>query len=189
MENRVYNFSAGPAVLPLEVLKEAREDFISYKGVGMNVMEMSHRSKDYDEIITTAENDLRNLLDIPENYKVLFIQGGATLQFSMLAMNFMKGKADYINTGAWSKKAIKEGKLVGNVNIAASTEDVNFSRLPKQEELELDSEASYVYFTSNNTIYGTQFKTEPETQGIPLICDASSDILHKKIKPFYVFLI
>jgi len=181
MENRVYNFSAGPAVLPLEVLKEEQEDFVSYKGVGMSVMEMSHRSKDYDQIITDAEKDLRQLLNIPDNYKVLFIQGGATMQFSMLAMNFLQGSADYINTGAWSKKAIKEAKRVGDVNVVASSEDKTFSYLPKQEDLKLDPNASYLHFTSNNTIYGTQYKTEPVSDGVPLICDASSDILGKMI--------
>jgi len=184
MDKRIYNFSAGPAILPEEVILEAQEDLYSFKGTGMSVMEMSHRSKTYDEIIKGAEKNLRNLLDISDNYAVLFLQGGATLQFSMVPLNLMppKNKADYINTGAWSKKAIKEAKRVGKVNIAGTTEDVNFNRLPKQDELKLDSDASYVHFTSNNTIFGTQYATEPVVGNVPLVCDASSDILHKKIE-------
>lgn len=183
MSNRIYNFSAGPAILPEDVLKEAQEDMLSYKGTGMNVMEMSHRSKTYDGIFKGAMADLRKLLDISDDYTILFLQGGATLQFSMVPLNLMppKNKADYINTGAWSKKAIKEAKRVGEVNVAGSTEEENFSRLPKQDELKLDADASYVHFTSNNTIFGTQYKTEPEVGDVPLVCDASSDILHKKI--------
>ncbi|MGD8778797.1 MAG: 3-phosphoserine/phosphohydroxythreonine transaminase [Ignavibacteria bacterium] len=181
MENRIYNFSAGPATMPVEVLKEAQEDMLSYKGSGMNVMEMSHRSKTFDDIIKTAEKDVKTLLNISDDYSVLFLQGGATLQFSMVPLNLMKEKADYIVTGSWSKKALKEAKRVGTVNIAGTTEEENFARLPKQEELKLDSEASYVHFTSNNTIFGTQYKTEPEVGNVPLVCDASSDILHKPI--------
>ncbi|MFC2135013.1 3-phosphoserine/phosphohydroxythreonine transaminase [Bacteroidota bacterium] len=183
MEKRVYNFSAGPAILSEEVLLEAQKDLYSYKGSGMSVMEMSHRGKIFDNIIVTAEADLRKLLDIGDDYSVLFLQGGATLQFSMVALNFMppKNKADYIVTGSWAKKSVKEAKRVGNVNVAASTEEENFTRLPKQDELKLDVDASYVHFTSNNTIYGTQYKTEPEVGNVPLVCDASSDILHKKI--------
>ncbi|MDZ7764593.1 MAG: 3-phosphoserine/phosphohydroxythreonine transaminase [Melioribacteraceae bacterium] len=183
MSKRIYNFSAGPAILPEEVLKEAQEDMLSYKGSGMNVMEMSHRSKIYDEIFTGAMADLRKLLDIDDNYTILFLQGGATLQFSMVPMNLMppKNKADYIVTGSWSKKAVKEAKRVGTVNIAGSTEEEKFTRLPKQDELKLDSDAAYVHYTSNNTIFGTQYRTEPEVGDVPLICDASSDILHKKI--------
>lgn len=183
MSKRIYNFSAGPAILPEEVLKEAQEDMLSYKGSGMNVMEMSHRSKIYDEIFTGAMADLRKLLDIDDNYTILFLQGGATLQFSMVPMNLMppKNKADYIVTGSWSKKAVKEAKRVGTVNIAGSTEEEKFTRLPKQDELKLDSDAAYVHYTSNNTIFGTQYRTEPEVGDVPLVCDASSDILHKKI--------
>ena len=183
MKKRIYNFSAGPAILPEEVILEAQEDLYSYKGTGMSVMEMSHRSKTYDDIIKGAESDLRNLLDINDDYAVLFLQGGATLQFSMVPLNLMppKNKADYINTGAWSKKAIKEAKRVGEVNVAGTTEEVNFNRLPKQDELKLDSDASYVHFTSNNTIFGTQYNKEPEVGTVPLVCDASSDMLHKKI--------
>ncbi|MGK9475542.1 3-phosphoserine/phosphohydroxythreonine transaminase [Melioribacter sp. OK-6-Me] len=183
MEKRIYNFSAGPAVLPEEVLLEAQKELYSYKGSGMSIMEMSHRGKIFDQVIKEAEADLRKLLDINDNYAVLFLQGGATLQFSMVPLNLMppKNKADYIITGSWAKKAMKEAKRVGSVNIAASTESENFNRIPKQSELKLDPDASYVHFTSNNTIYGTQWKTEPETNGVPLVCDASSDILHKKI--------
>lgn len=183
MEKRIYNFSAGPAILPEEVLLEAQKDLFSYKGSGMSVMEMSHRGKIFDEIIKTAEADLRKLLDISDNYAVLFLQGGATLQFSMVPLNLMppKNKADYIITGSWAKKALKEAKRVGTINVAASTESENFTRLPKQSELKLDPDAAYVHFTSNNTIYGTQFKSEPEVGNVPLVCDASSDILYKKI--------
>jgi phosphoserine aminotransferase len=182
MEKRIYNFSAGPAILPEEVLLEAQKEFYSYKGQGLSVMEMSHRSKAYDEIFTEAGDDLRKLLDIKEDYTILFLQGGATLQFSMVPLNLMTtGKADYIVTGAWAKKAVKEGKRVGTVNIAGSTEESNFTSLPKQEDLILDADASYVHFTSNNTIFGTQYKNEPETGNVPLVCDASSDMLHKKI--------
>lgn len=181
MDNRIYNFSAGPAIMPVEVLKEAQEDLVSYKGTGMSVMEMSHRSKTYDGIFKGAENDLRTLLNIGDDYSVLFLQGGATLQFSMVPLNLMQGKADYIVTGAWSKKAVKEAKKVGTVNIAGTTESENFARLPKQDELNLDPEASYVHYTSNNTIFGTQYKSEPEVGNVPLICDASSDILYNKI--------
>ncbi len=183
MKKRIFNFSAGPAVMPEEVLLEAQKEFFSYKEAGMSVMEMSHRGKVFDGIIKEAEKDLRTLLNIGDDYAVLFLQGGATLQFSMVPSNLMKGAntADYIVTGSWAKKAAKEAKKVGTVNIAGSTESENFARLPKQEELKLDADASYVHFTSNNTIFGTQYKTEPEAGNIPLVCDASSDILHKKI--------
>ncbi|MBN1299990.1 MAG: 3-phosphoserine/phosphohydroxythreonine transaminase [Melioribacteraceae bacterium] len=183
MSKRIYNFSAGPAVLPEEVLLEAQKDLFNYKDSGMSVMEMSHRSKTYDGIIKSADQDIRKLLDIKDNYSVLFLQGGATLQFSMVPLNLMPpvNKADYIVTGSWAKKAVKEAKKVGTVNIAGSTESENFKRLPKQDELNLDPDSSYVHFTSNNTIFGTQYKTEPEVGSIPLVCDASSDFLHKKI--------
>ena len=183
MKKRIFNFSAGPAIMPEEVLLEAQKEFFSYKDAGMSVMEMSHRGKVFDAIIKEAEKDLRTLLNIGDDYAVLFLQGGATLQFSMVPMNLMppSNNADYIITGAWSKKAAKEAKKVGTVNVAGSTESENFARLPKQEELKLSNEAAYVHFTSNNTIFGTQYKTEPEVGNIPLVCDASSDILHKKI--------
>ncbi|MBU0473078.1 MAG: 3-phosphoserine/phosphohydroxythreonine transaminase [Bacteroidetes bacterium] len=183
MENRIYNFSAGPGVLPDEVMLEAQKDFYSYKGEGLSVMEMSHRSKTYDGIIVSAENDLRTLLNIGDDYAVLFLQGGATLQFSMVPLNIMPpaNKADYIVTGAWAKKAVVEAKRVGAVNIAATSADSNFNYIPKQDTLNLTPDASYVHYTSNNTIFGTQFKSEPIVGNVPLVCDASSDILHKPI--------
>ncbi len=183
MEKRIYNFSAGPAILPEEVLKEAQEHLFALPGVGMSVLEISHRSKVFDKIIAEAKEDLKKLLAIDDNYELLFLQGGASLQFSMVPLNLMppKNKADYIVTGSWSKKAVKEAKRVGTVNIAASTEQENFTRVPKQEEIKLDPDAAYVHFTSNNTIYGTEFHKEPEVGKVPLVCDASSDILHKKI--------
>ena len=183
MQKRVYNFSAGPAILPEDVLKEAQENLFALPGVGMSILEISHRSKTFDKIIADAKADLRSLLDINDDYDILFLQGGASLQFSMTALNLMppKNKADFIITGSWSKKALKEAKRVGTVNIAATTESENFNRIPKQEELKLDPDASYVHFTSNNTIFGTQWHNEPETGNVPLVCDASSDILHKKI--------
>jgi phosphoserine aminotransferase len=183
MENRIYNFNAGPGVLPEEVLLEAQKDFYSYKGEGLSVMEMSHRSKTFDGIIVSAENDLRTLLNIGDDYAVLFLQGGATLQFSMVPLNLMPptNKADYIVTGAWSKKAVTEAKRVGSVNIAATSAESNFNFIPKQDALKLTSDAAYVHYTSNNTIFGTQFKSEPEVGDVPLVCDASSDILHKPI--------
>lgn len=183
MEKRIYNFSAGPAVLPEEVLKEAQENLMSLPGVGMSVMEISHRSKTFDDIIGNAQVDIRKLLNISDDYAILFLQGGASLQFSMVPMNIMppKNKADYIVTGSWSKKAVKEAKRVGSVNIAATSEETVFNKIPKQKEIKLDAEAAYVHFTSNNTIYGTQWKKEPETGNVPLVCDASSDIFHKKI--------
>ncbi len=183
MEKRIFNFSAGPAILPEEVLLEAQKDLFSYKGSGMSVMEMSHRGKIFDGIIKEADANLRKLLNIDDKYSILFLQGGATLQFSMVPLNLMppKNKADYIVTGAWAQKAAKEAKRVGTVNIAGSTESEKFVRLPKQSELKLDPDASYVHFTSNNTIFGTEYKTEPEVGNVPLVCDASSDFLHKKI--------
>jgi len=183
MEKRIYNFAAGPAILPEDVLKEAQEKLFSLPGVGMSVLEISHRSKVFDKIHSEAKEGLKNLLGIGDNYELLFLQGGASLQFSMVPLNLMppKNKADYIVTGSWSKKAVKEAKRVGTVNISASTEQENFTRIPRQEELKLDPDAAYVHFTSNNTIYGTEWQKEPEVGNVPLVCDASSDILHKKI--------
>ncbi|MBZ0199220.1 MAG: 3-phosphoserine/phosphohydroxythreonine transaminase [Ignavibacteriaceae bacterium] len=183
MEKRIYNFSAGPAILPEDVLKEAQEHLYMLPGVGMSILEISHRSKTFDKIIGDAREGLRTLLNISQDYELLFLQGGASLQFSMVPLNFMppKNKADYIVTGSWSKKAVKEAKRVGEVNISASTEEAKFNRIPKQEELKLNADASYVHFTSNNTIYGTQWHSEPVVGDVPLVCDASSDILHKKI--------
>ena len=183
MEKRIYNFAAGPAILPEPVLKEAQEQLWALPGVGMSILEISHRSKTFDKIIAEAKEGLKSLLSISDDYELLFLQGGASLQFSMVPLNLMvkNKKADYIVTGSWSKKAVKEAKRVGTVNIAASTEEGNFKRIPKQEELKLDPQADYVHFTSNNTIFGTQWHKEPEVGNVPLVCDASSDILHKKV--------
>ena len=183
MEKRIYNFAAGPAILPEPVLKEAQEQLWALPGIGMSILEISHRSKVFDKIIAEAKEGLKSLLGINDNYELLFLQGGASLQFSMIPLNLMvkNKKADYIVTGSWSKKAVKEAKRVGTVNIAASTEEGNFKRIPKQEELKLDPQADYVHFTSNNTIFGTEWHKEPEVGNVPLVCDASSDMLHKKI--------
>ena len=175
---RIFNFSAGPAVLPLEVLEEAREHLLSLPGVGMSILEISHRSKPFEEILAGAEADLRTLGNIPANYKVLFLQGGASLQFSMMPMNLLPqgGSADYIVTGVWSQKAVKEAKRVGGVKIAATTESENFKRIPKQSELKLDPNAAFVHYTTNNTIFGTEFHYVPDAGSVPLVADASSDI-------------
>ena len=180
---RIYNFSAGPAMLPEEVLKEAAEEMLDYRGCGMSVMEMSHRSKVYQQIIDEAEADLRKLVGIPENYKVLFLQGGATLQFGMIPMNLMtiNKKADYINTGVWTKKAIQDAKLFGEVRVIASSEDKKFSYIPSMKNLHINEDADYVYMCDNNTIYGTKFKEYPDTGKIPLICDMSSCFLSEPI--------
>src|SRR5258705_2273561 len=183
MNERIFNFSAGPAILPLPVLEEAQRDLLSLPGVGMSVMEISHRSKTFDEIISRAESGLRELLGIPDNYHVLFLQGGASLQFSMVPMNLLPAgrKADYISTGSWSKKAVKEAQRIGQVNIAASTESDNFTRVPRQDELKLDPDAAYVHITTNETIHGVEWKYDPETSGVPLVADASSDIFGRPI--------
>ena len=175
---RVYNFSAGPAVLPEEVLREAAEEMLDYKGTGMSVMEMSHRSKAYQQIIDEAEQDLRDLLEIPDNYKVLFLQGGAHLQFSMIPLNLMKNKvADYIITGHWAKRAWLEAKKFGTANAVASSEDQTFSYIPDCSDLPISEDADYVYICENNTIYGTKFKTLPNTKGKTLVSDVSSCFL------------
>lgn len=183
MEERIFNFSAGPAILPEDVLKKAQEDLFCLPGVGMSILEISHRSKKFDEVLLGAKEGIKKLLDVPDDYAIMFLQGGASLQFSMIPMNLMApaNKADYIVTGVWSEKAVKEAKKVGAVQIAATTKGDNHNRIPKQEELKLDPEAAYVHYTSNNTIFGTQWHKEPEVGSVPLICDASSDILHKKI--------
>ena len=176
--SRVYNFSAGPAVLPEEVLKEAADEMMDYRGCGMSVMEMSHRSKVYDEIIKTAEADFRSLLGVPDNYKVLFLQGGAHLQFAAIPMNLMKNKvADYIVTGQWAKKAWKEASLYGTANKIASSEDKMFSYIPDCSDLPISPDADYVYICENNTIYGTKYKTLPNTKGKTLVSDVSSCFL------------
>ena len=180
---RIYNFSAGPAMLPEEVLKEAAEEMLDYRGCGMSVMEMSHRSKVFQQIIDEAEADLRELIGIPDNYRVLFLQGGATLQFGMIPMNLMtvNKKADFINTGVWTKKAISDAKLCGEVRIIASSEDKKFSYIPSMKDLKVNKDADYVYMCDNNTIYGTKFKEYPDTGDIPLICDMSSCFLSEPI--------
>ena len=180
--SRVYNFSAGPAVLPEEVLKEAAAEMLDYKGTGMSVMEMSHRSKAFEEIITEAEQDLRELMGIPDNYKVLFLQGGASQQFAMIPMNLMKNRvADYIITGQWAKKAAKEAEKYGKVNRFASSEDKTFSYIPDCSDLPVSEDADYVYICENNTIYGTKFKELPDTKGKTLVADVSSCFLSEPV--------
>ena len=178
---RVYNFSAGPAVLPEEVLEQASGEMLDWHGSGMSVMEMSHRGKEFMGIAADAEADLRELLSIPSNYKVLFLQGGASAQFSMVPMNLLRGRksADYVNTGEWSKKAISEAKKYCEVNIAASSGDKNFTYAPK--DLKLDSEAAYVHYTPNETIGGVEFNWVPDTGDVPLVADMSSNILSRRI--------
>ena len=180
--SRVYNFSAGPAVLPESVLKEAADEMFDYKGTGMSVMEMSHRSKAYDEIIKTAEADLRELMNIPDNYKVLFLQGGASQQFAMIPMNLMKNKvADFIVTGQWAKKAYQEAAKYGKANKIASSEDKTFSYIPDCSDLPISEDADYVYICENNTIYGTKFKELPNTKGKDLVADVSSCFLSEPV--------
>ena len=180
--SRVYNFSAGPAVLPEEVLKEAAAEMLDYKGCGMSVMEMSHRSQVFDDIIKEAEQDLRDLMHIPDNYKVLFLQGGASQQFAMIPMNLMKNKvADYIVTGQWAKKAYQEAQKYGKVNKIATSEDKTFSYIPDCSDLPVSPDADYVYICENNTIYGTKFKTLPNTKGTTLVADVSSCFLSEPV--------
>jgi len=180
--SRVYNFSAGPAVLPEEVLKEAADEMLDYKGCGMSVMEMSHRSKTYDNIIKEAEADLRELMNIPDNYKVLFLQGGASQQFAMIPMNLMKNKvADYIVTGQWAKKAYQEGLIYGKANKIASSEDKTFSYIPDCSDLPISDDADYVYICENNTIFGTKFWELPNTKGKTLVSDVSSCFLSEPV--------
>lgn len=179
MTERIYNFSAGPAILPVPVLEEAQREMLSLPGVGMSVMEISHRSKTFDAIHSQAETGLRELLGISDNYRVLFLQGGASLQFSMIPMNFLSegGSADYVITGSWGKKALKEAKRTGAVNVAANMADGGFTRVPGNDELSLDPNAAYVHITTNETIEGVEWKQEPEVGNVPLVADASSDIL------------
>lgn len=180
--SRVYNFSAGPAVLPEEVLREAAEEMMDYRGSGMSVMEMSHRSKMFETIIGEAEADLRDLLAIPDNYKVLFLQGGASQQFAMVPMNLFKNRVgDYIITGQWAKKAYQEAKLYGTANAVASSADKTFSYIPDGSDLPISDDADYVYICENNTIYGTKFKTLPNTKGKTLVADLSSCFLSEPI--------
>ena len=179
---RVYNFSAGPAVLPEEVLQEAAAEMMDYRGTGMSVMEMSHRSRSYQEILDTAESDLRELMNIPENYKVLFLQGGASQQFAMIPMNLMKNKvADYIITGQWAKKAWQEAQKYGKANAIASSADKTFSYIPNCSDLPVSPDADYVYICENNTIYGTKFKQLPNTKGKTLVADVSSCFLSEPV--------
>ncbi|HEV2762936.1 MAG TPA: 3-phosphoserine/phosphohydroxythreonine transaminase [Pyrinomonadaceae bacterium] len=183
MTERIFNFSAGPAVLPVPVLERAREEMLSLPGVGMSVMEISHRSKTFDRIIGGAEGGLRELMGIPENYRVLFLQGGASLQFSMIPMNFLPegASADYVITGSWGKKALKEAKKEGRASVAADMADGNYTRVPDAGELKLDPAAAYVHFTTNETIQGVEFFDEPEAGDVPLVADASSDICARPI--------
>jgi phosphoserine aminotransferase len=175
---RIYNFSAGPAVLPLPVLEEAQRDLIALPDVGMSVMEISHRSKTFEDILNRAIEDIRALAGVPANYKILMLQGGATLQFSMVPMNLLGAgaSADYIDTGSWADKAVKEAKKVGTVNIAGSSKADNYTRVPAQQELKLTPGAAYAHITSNNTIEGTEWKTLPDTGQAPLVADTSSDM-------------
>jgi phosphoserine aminotransferase len=178
--DRKYNFYAGPAILPYEVMKKAQEELLDFNGIGLSVMEISHRSKDFTQVIETAEEKIRMLLGVPDNYSVMFLQGGATMQFAMIPMNLLKGgKADYVNTGSWAKKAISEAKLFGTVNVAGSSEDKNFSYIPAAQ---LSSDAVYVHVTSNETIGGIQYQTFPDTGDIPLIVDMSSDIFSRRLE-------
>ena len=182
MDKRVFNFSAGPSVLPLEVMEDAAANLTNYKGCGQSVMEMSHRSKAFESIINTAEADLRELMNIPDNYKVLFLQGGASLQFAMIPMNLMKNKvADYIITGQWAKKAFAEAKIYGDAVAVASSADETFSYIPDCSDLPIRDNADYVYICENNTIYGTKFKTLPNTKGKTLVADVSSCFLSEPV--------
>ena len=182
MSERVYNFSAGPAVLPLQVLKRAQEEFLCLPGAGASVLEVSHRSKAFEPILEAAEANIRKLLSVPDNYKVLFLQGGASLQFAMIPMNLLVGKsADYIVTGSWSKKALSEAKLVGNCKVAADTKDTGYRRKPSQGELKLDPNAAYAYLCSNETIEGVRYPEFPNFGDVPMVCDASSDFLSKPV--------
>lgn len=183
--DRIWNFNAGPSAIPVEVLEKVQDGWFNYRNSGMNIMEMSHRSKDFDAIHNETIDLIKQLLGLDDGWHVLMIQGGASLQFAMAPMNFLhKGQtADYINTGTWSTKAIQEAKLFGNVNVAFDGNEVEFKRIPKQHELKLTDNAAYVHITSNNTIKGTQFLKFPDTKGVPMICDMSSDILSHNFDP------
>lgn len=181
--NRVYNFSAGPSMLPVEVLEKVQKDLLNYEGSGQSVMEMSHRSKEYQKIIDDAEADLRELMHIPDNYKVLFVQGGGTLQFAMVPLNLLRNskKADYVLTGTWAKKAYKEACKYGDIRVIASSEDDKFTWVPKITKEDVREDADYAYITTNNTIYGTKYNYIPETGSVPLVADMSSNILSEEI--------
>ena len=180
---RIFNFSAGPAVLPVPVLEEAQANLVALPGVGMSVLEISHRSKAFEGILAKTEADLRALGKVPSNYKVLFLQGGASMQFSMVPLNLLTPgmSADYIITGGWAQKALKEAQRVGPINIAGTTESENFSRIPRQDELKLDPKAAYVHMTTNNTLFGTEWATEPNVGSVPLVADTSSDMFSRPI--------
>jgi phosphoserine aminotransferase len=183
MSQRLFNFSAGPAVLPEPVLLEAQRDLVALPGVGMSILEISHRSKTFEAILARTEADLRTLGGVPANYKVLFLQGGASMQFSMVPLNLLTAgaTADYIVTGGWSQKAVKEAQRVGTVHIAGSTESENFARIPRQDELTLTPGAAYVHFTTNNTLFGTEWASEPAVADVPLVADTSSDMFSRPI--------
>jgi phosphoserine aminotransferase len=180
---RIFNFSAGPAVLPVTVLEQARNELVSLPGVGMSILEVSHRSKVFEDVLARAEADIRELANIPPNYRVLFLQGGASLQFTMVPMNLLSdgATADYLVTGAWSSKAVDEAKKFGNVHIAATTKGEQFTRIPRAQDVVLTPGAAYVHMTSNNTIFGTQWKALPDVGGIPLVSDTSSDMFSRPI--------
>ena len=181
-DNRIYNFSAGPSMLPVPVLERCAADMLNYQGSGMSVMEMSHRSKVYDGIIKETEATLRRVLSIPDNYKVLFLQGGATTQFAAIPMNLLKtGKADYALTGSFASKAYKEAQKFGDMHAAFSSKETNFDHVPTQDELDIRPDADYFYICANNTIYGTEWQYVPETGSVPLVCDMSSDILSRPV--------
>lgn len=181
-DNRIYNFSAGPSMLPVPVLERCAADMLNYQGSGMSVMEMSHRSKVYDGIIKETEATLRRVLSIPDNYKVLFLQGGATTQFAAIPMNLLKtGKADYALTGSFASKAYKEAQKFGDMHAAFSSKETNFDHVPTQDELDIRPDADYFYICANNTIYGTEWQYVPETGGVPIVCDMSSDILSRPV--------
>ena len=181
MSNKIYNFSAGPAILPVEVLEKAQRELLSLDGIGMSVMEISHRSKHFAPILESAETGIRELLNVPANYKILFLQGGASLQFSMIPMNFLKNSADYLVTGAWGEKAVKEAKKCGNVNVIFSSKDTGFKSFPHQDELNFSQNTDFIHYCSNETIDGVEFKYDLDGKGIPVVCDASSNILSKTL--------
>ena len=181
---RIFNFSAGPAVLPLPVLEQAQRDLVSLPGVGMSILEVSHRSKVFEDVLARAEADIRELASVPANYRVLFLQGGASLQFTMVPMNLLQEgtTADYLVTGAWSAKAVDEARKIGNVHVAATTKAEQFTRIPRAEEIVLTQGAAYVHMTSNNTIYGTEWKALPDAGDVPLVSDTSSDMFSRPLE-------
>jgi phosphoserine aminotransferase len=179
--DRIFNFSAGPAVLPTEVLERAQAELLSFRGSGMSIMEVSHRSKHFEPVLEAAVQGIRELLNVPENYRILFLQGGASMQFSMVPMNFLQTSADYIVTGAWGKKAVKEANRCGSVNVVFNSEDSGFRSIPEQDDLTFDPNADYIHYASNETIDGVEFNYDVEGAGVPVVCDSSSNILSKPI--------